>query len=406
MFKWERRLKDLAQLLRQCESTYFDPELFRMNTNQFLQTSRTVTFIIQKTKSDIPEYEAWYQKNIIDAWKGDAVMKWAKDSRNTIEKEGDLEMYSSLYVTLIYSYYTEQDITIPCGRAELLGANVRKLKRLAAESLPDAISESAVVKTERTWVANTLPKWELLEAFKYIYSRLYVCCSDLAMHLAGALNEEIRRPADSEAENSNPRETIYFKLSAKNSFTMRHEKVPFDKRGAKNNPLESISESAVVPTNLEELVELYAKYAKAVFEKDGSHVPMCFFFESSLRPIGMLTTSFEDQAEKYIFWRLVADRIKYLKPDSLLWVCEGWLRNGQGFGTTSIRNLPIAGEFLEVVAMDKDGNLKRTTRMISRNVKTNKATLEEQSVEFEYPKSIPNYLAPAFEAFQLAHHRV
>ena len=120
----------------------------------------------------------------------------------------------------------------------------------------------------------------------------------------------------------------------------------------------------------------------------------------------MLTTSFEDQAEKYIFWRLVADRIKYLKPDSLLWVCEGWLRNGQAFGTTSIRNLPIAGEFLEVVAMDKDGNLKRTTRMISRNVKTNKATLEGQSVEFEYPKSIPNYLAPAFEAFQLAHHRV
>jgi len=51
---WERRLKDLSHLLKCCIDTYFDPELFRLNLNQFLQTARTVTFIIQKNKK--PDY--------------------------------------------------------------------------------------------------------------------------------------------------------------------------------------------------------------------------------------------------------------------------------------------------------------------------------------------------------------
>jgi hypothetical protein len=99
MTPWERRLKDLAQVLVQCASTYFDPELFRMNTNHFLQTARTITFIIQKNKSIIPDYDTWYPRNVITAWAGDEVMGWAKDSRNTIEKEGDLDLHSKLRVS-------------------------------------------------------------------------------------------------------------------------------------------------------------------------------------------------------------------------------------------------------------------------------------------------------------------
>lgn len=104
MLPWERRLKDLAQLLKNCETTYFDPELYRMNTNQFLQTARTVTFIIQKNKATIPCYETWYAENVIKPWANDPLMTWAKNSRNQIEKEGDLDLYSSLGVSLIYSY--------------------------------------------------------------------------------------------------------------------------------------------------------------------------------------------------------------------------------------------------------------------------------------------------------------
>ena len=86
MRPWERRLRDLAQLLRNCGETYFSPDLFRQNTNQFLQTSRTVTFIIQKNKADTPGFEAWYKTNVLQPWSNDPVMSWAKDARNVIEK--------------------------------------------------------------------------------------------------------------------------------------------------------------------------------------------------------------------------------------------------------------------------------------------------------------------------------
>jgi len=49
MKAWERRLKDLSHILVNCEKTYFEPELFRMNLNQFLQTARTHS-LYKKTK--------------------------------------------------------------------------------------------------------------------------------------------------------------------------------------------------------------------------------------------------------------------------------------------------------------------------------------------------------------------
>jgi hypothetical protein len=50
MVSWQKRLADLSHLLLQCHRNYMEPELFRRSINQFLQTARTVTFIIQKNK--------------------------------------------------------------------------------------------------------------------------------------------------------------------------------------------------------------------------------------------------------------------------------------------------------------------------------------------------------------------
>jgi hypothetical protein len=91
-----------------------------MNTNQFLQTARTVTFIIQKNKEEIPNYQSWYSAAVVAPWGSDEVMTWANDARNTIEKEGDLELNSALKVTLLFSYLEEQDLSIDCGREELV----------------------------------------------------------------------------------------------------------------------------------------------------------------------------------------------------------------------------------------------------------------------------------------------
>lgn len=149
MKPWERRLCDLAQLLRNCGDTYFSPDQFRQNTNQFLQTARTITFIIQKNKSFIPNFDGWYKLNVFQPWQNDIVMSWAKDARNVIEKEGDLEMQNTLRASVLYSYESEEDITIEVTRKELLQASIEQLLKLARNALPPGIIASAVLKTQR-----------------------------------------------------------------------------------------------------------------------------------------------------------------------------------------------------------------------------------------------------------------
>ncbi|QFG78925.1 hypothetical protein F6A13_09980 [Acidithiobacillus sp. 'AMD consortium'] len=127
-----------------------EPDIFRMNINQFLQTSRTVTFIIQKNKASIPDFETWYGGAIQD-WATNPIMVWAKDSRNKIEKEGDLELNSTLNLCLIFSYIVEQDVKIITGRSELLKAGTKKLIRFARKNMPSHVIESSAIKIERRW---------------------------------------------------------------------------------------------------------------------------------------------------------------------------------------------------------------------------------------------------------------
>jgi len=183
MRRWEKRLSDVAQLLRQCATSYFDPDRFRLSCNQFLTTSRTVNFLIQKDKALIPDFDRWYAAQVIELWAGDKVMTWGKDSRNHIEKVGDLDLESELAVTLIFTHDEDQDVSIQCGRTELIGATVRHLLRHAEKHLPTGVSDASVLRIRRRWVANTLPGRELLGALTYIYGRQRALAASLASYL-------------------------------------------------------------------------------------------------------------------------------------------------------------------------------------------------------------------------------
>ena len=220
MHKWERRLADLAHFLDACGKTYFEPNLFRLNTNQFLTIARTVTFLIQKDKSSIPEFDNWYNEEILKRWSGDAIMTWAKDSRNKIEKEGDLELHSHLSVRLIYSYREEEDIAIQCERKELLGANIKRLINYAENKLPRGVADASVLKIERRWVANSLPTQELLKAFTYIYSRLRVAAVSLADHLGDALDESIPDATEFDDASTGNKHIEYVKFSDRRPSTI------------------------------------------------------------------------------------------------------------------------------------------------------------------------------------------
>lgn len=375
---WERRLKDLAHLLNSCSSTYFEPELFRLNLNQFLQTARTVTFIIQKNKHDIDGYDDWYPQNVIDKWKDDPLMTWAKNSRNVIEKQGDLEMYSDAKATLLFSYIEEQDVEI-VTKDQLLGIGIKKLVRLAQKKLPSAVLDAAVVKSERRWVANTLKDFELLNALTIIYARIYDCCKALGEHIGAAIGKNIPSPTNFDSMREEIRRVSYLKLKNFNSGKLSYDSVAYDVDSIPENLKErarSLGSKGQI-SNTENLVDYYAKMAELTFSNDGYHIPILLLFDSEYKVIDLVTARFDDQADKYIFWRSAADRAKTINAHGFLWISELWIRNSKINSTKAIREMPIMDEQLQVLGIDSNNNQKIISWKILRENEHVKPTLDK-----------------------------
>jgi hypothetical protein len=372
-----------------------------MNTNQFLQTARTVTFLIQKNKASIPNYDSWYDENVIKKWASDEVMKWAKDSRNKIEKEGDLELNSSMSATLIFSYIESEDISIPCTRSELLGASVKKLVRFARQKLPTGISDVSTIKIERKWIAKSLEKYELLHALTVVYSRIYSCCSELSLHLSDQLEASIPKASDYDQASSDSRHVRYLTLNGMKFSALEAEKRVRDVGSKPPQEIADVVTSALSegkPNSLLENVQLFSKCAKATFDFHGNHVPMLFFFDENWKMIDFVSAHFSDTASKYIFWRSMAERVLYTKPSSIVFICEAWTRTFDQTFKVAIRNMPITGEFLQIMGLDRSGNIDESNWVIKRNSLSGKPTLEPSNTT-EWKQGRPAFLAPIVAAF-------
>jgi hypothetical protein len=407
MQPWERRLRDLAQLLSNCGETYFSPDRFRQNINQFLQTSRTVTFIIQKNKGSIPEFDSWYKGAVLQPWQADPVMSWAKDARNVIEKEGDLEMYSTLQVAVLYSYESDEDMIIEVTRRELLQASIEQLLKIALNKLPPEILVSAILKTQRKWVANTLPGRELIQALTYVYSQLYEVCSGLAAHLESELDSSVPHPTDFDPNSNDIARVRFMKLRQRGVGQNKSVRLKADKNFKAPPALQKLKndfDAMPKPASLADVVSRHAKMAQATFEQHASHIPMLALYDKNWRHIDFLSTAFSDQSEKYIFWRNAADRAFYLKAYAMVWTSESWIRDLKDSNNRPISELPIIGEQLHVVAVDASGATEVVAWSIMRTTENEKPSLVQIGPEkaFRKPEHI-FFVKPVIAAMKLAH---
>lgn len=404
MRRWERRLKDLALALNACGSNYFEPELFRLNANHFLTTSRTVSFLFQKDKGSIEGFDAWHAENIVKPWGADLLMKWSIVSRNAIEKEGDLDLHSKVSATLIFSYLEEQDVSLELEKQACLSVGVKRLVRFARAKLPSGVSDTAVIKIERTWVANTLPDCELLQAFRYIYARMFEACTSLAHHLGTKLELSIPHPTSFDEVLMGSRGVQYVKLNAPGVGTITAQRHDRDPDFVPPGWLAKLSEERLSdpPNSLETLVRFHGKMAEANFLQFGNHMAMLWLFNEKFQPIDYIATIPEDQASKFIFWRAISDRIHYLNAKSLVWVSEAWVRKGIDKGLTQlIRNLPIVGEFLQVAGIDGQGKHFTITWDIKREHPDAQPNLQlkDPSIDKNMPE-VFYYLVPARRALE------
>ena len=409
MHRWERRLKDLSIALENCTKNYFEPELFRFNSNHFLTTARTVSFLFQKDKASIIDFEDWHKKNIVEAWQNDEIMKWSITARNAIEKEGDLDSHSVIQAILIFSYIEEQDIKLNLNKIEYLHIGIKRLIRYTRQKLPSGVSDVAVVKIERSWIANTLPNHELLQAFRYIYARMYEACSSLSNYLGGHLEASIPSATSFDDLLTNNKRVQYLKLNSTKIGSLVSQRIKKDNNYNPPEWLLKLAEEtkAKPPTTLYDYVQFQAKMAESTFNQFGNHMAMIWLLNDQCQPIDYIATIPEDQAYKFIFWRTIADRIHYLRAKSLIWVSEAWLRSGVDKNMTKIiRNLPITGEVLSVVGVDGKSNYHTIVWEIERVNESPNPTLKllDESDSKHLKPNEAYYLIPARRALEAVAH--
>lgn len=306
---------------------------------------------------------------MLQSWADDHVMSWAKDARNVIEKEGDLEMQSTLRATVLFSYVSDEDMVLETSRKELLKADIEQLLQAALRKLPPGIVDAAVLKIQRLWVANSLPAYELIYALTYAYSQIHRVCSDLAAHLDSVLDASIPHPTDIDPSSTDVAKVRFMKFGKPGMgkhTTVRVDADPSYKPPPALLQLKEDLTAAPKPSSLAEIVAVQAKMAQFTFEHHGNHMPMLVLYDKDWKQIDFMSTAFADQADKFLFWRNVADRAFYLKAYAMIWTSETWLRDLREHNDRPIRALPIIGEQLHVVGADASGATEVVTWNISR----------------------------------------
>jgi hypothetical protein len=166
--------------------------------------------------------------------------------------------------------------------------------------------------------------------------------------------------------------------------------------------IEHAKESGVMPGSLGEVVQLYSGFARAMFESEGNHVSLLILFDENWRPLDMIGVFFKDQADKYIFWRRLADKIASIKPAGLIFIGELWVRKIQNFSIDAIREMPIIDECLQVFGADSSGKIEDVTWRILRPSEDSLPTLQLLTKGYCRPvDETPNFLIPILRAWNV-----
>ncbi|WP_414473572.1 hypothetical protein [Microvirga sp. M2] len=332
----DRRLEDAHQQWHQAEATYFDPDAFRRNIQTAIQTLRSVTFVLQNNKRIIPDFDAWYEP-WRERLKADGLMSWMVEARNRIEKQGDLEAHSFVRAAIVASYLEEgPEIQVP---ADLFSAPWTLVKNIPDNLLGEHLRQNGVLEVERKWIENSLPEYELLDAVAIAYGRISQVVDD-AHRQMGLEPPATTNMLTGEAFTDGWRNgrlpcmishretrTARFRLSDGTPAELERKAVKFDAAEAERvsarydiDPKNAFGSENNNRAVLQSLFET----AKKMFLADRYHDSIVFLLRNGA-PIHIMSLRPEDQSQKYLMMRGVADDVVRSGADAVIFISEVWI---------------------------------------------------------------------------------
>jgi hypothetical protein len=320
------------------ERAYFEPYEFRISLNSFLQETRNVTWILQKNKNEIPDFESFYA-----GWqarlKEDPIMRWAVESRNRITKQGDLETESQSFITFITDWTNE--LTRRFKGSPALPSTLL-IEQVLKQIPPELISEESLLCVERRWVDTALPGKELLSVSSHVLTFLSTLLEATHAHIQHVVSQsscevieslvEMRKNYPLELARAEESRKVWVRAENRKRirYSLRSDYVrKEDAEQFKEAQLARYGPTPILPKDcdtktLEGAVLMFMKNAKRILIRDGYLISFIFALDSDEGSVVSLHLSFEDRAEKHIAIRTAASYLALLNVDWAIFAGEAW----------------------------------------------------------------------------------
>jgi hypothetical protein len=316
-----KRLEDAHRLWHQALESYPDADAFVTNVNALISGLRTVTWVLQASFKRVAGFEAWYapvQREMRD----DAVMRWAVEARNRIEKVGDLELQSTARVSVIASWHLP-----PAYEFEVppLASPHEIAMLLAARSVPAHLRDKGVMRVERRWVTVGLPDREILDACAYVYSTLARIVRDAEQRFArGKARGLDPTPLGMDAGPQARSAILHLESGKFLSLAVRYEETVEGEADEVEARYGDMLRSIPRPDGtFAGRVKWHHAAARGMFLRDAGHITVAFLYRYGHR-IGIVQVEAEDQQEKYILLEDLARQAAATGADEVILTAESW----------------------------------------------------------------------------------
>lgn len=381
----DRRLSDLHRFWHQAERAYFDPDEFRVAIQAAIQTARQVSFVLQKNKNIIPDFEKWYagRQEMLTAI---PLMKWMVEARNRIEKQGDLEAHSFVSAEIVASHLDEgPKIQVP---AKLADAPLALVRGIPDSMVGDHIKKHGILRIRRRWIENTLPDFELLDAVATGYGHLaqLVRSAHQQMGLAEPVTTNVvtgEQFPEADQDGRLPCMIGHEDARTLDIWLATGKPLEFEEVGKKLGREELMAEApkleeryGVDPTKMyadsgkvhDHARSLFA-VARKMFEKDGHHITLIILLRGG-KPIDLRELRPAEHGHKFLMMRTLAQQAKKIGADAAVLLSETWSAPANP-AKPYLRAVdsPDRRELLTAIAVSKDGDPLHLSAEILRDDK-------------------------------------
>ena len=365
----EKRLADAASYWKRAHDSYFDPDEFRRNVQSSIQAFRSITWLLQKAKDSISDFESWYGAKQ-DAMREDKRLRWLVVARNQIEKQGDLDTKSKFIVEHVNSWLPAEKRVFDLPPS----TRPKDTAKIIAATFPDSkCTEGAVLKVSREWIDSELPEEEILSLLVHVYSRL----QEVLLEAHQLLEEGVRDGCEFYAAKTKstgrlPTEMTRLQFPAVCWYSLEHGILKECDHKTKPLTREEVQESVTerydrfngIDTRLSpassfsEICDKFFAMGKHMLQKDGHHAMIALVFtENGFHPWGLQPG---DRAEKHIMIRELASNCKRLRATSCILIGEIWVAPFSSKYGPYAANYPNRKEALSLNGFHKDeGYLSR-----------------------------------------------